>query len=345
MTSKKPGHWRKNDRLSSVTFWKEKEFFKGKQIDAGVVIIRTCGCSYFISLGGCSMCGFNLDSRSDTTPEQVLNQFETAANELGDVQLLKVYTSGSFLDEREIPRAVASKILNHCKDRGIRLLFESRPEYVTEENVERVQGAHDNLQVALGLESSNDRILEYSINKGFSVRDYDRAAGLMHERGIPIRTYVLLKPPYLTESEALNDAISTATHAATYSEAISINPVNVQRGTLVERLWRNWSYRPPWLWSVLGLVRSAKELDRHILCDPVGGGRERGSHNCGQCDEAILHGLKAFSTTQDYGKLGSPQCSCNETWRALMDIEELVIGGTCDLQRFFTRRDQRSKMH
>jgi len=335
MTSKKPGHWRKKDRSSSVTFWKEKEFFNGKQIDAGVVILRTCGCSHFNSLGGCSMCGFNLDSRSDTTPEQVQRQFETAANGLRDVQLLKVYTSGSFLDEREIPRAVASNILNHCKERGIRLLLESRPEYVTEENIERVQDAHDNLQVALGLESSNDRILEYSINKGFSVRDYDRAAELLRERRVPIRTYVLLKPPYLTESEALDDAISTAKYAARCSDAISINPVNVQRGTLVERLWRNWAYRPAWLWSVLELVRSTSQLDKQVLCDPVGGGRERGSHNCGQCDEAILHELKAFSATQDYGKLGSPECSCNETWHALMDIEELVLGGTCDLQRFF----------
>jgi hypothetical protein len=339
MTSEKPGHWRKKDRPSSVTFWKEKEFFKGKQIDAGVVILRTCGCSHFNSLGGCSMCGFNLDSRRDTTPEQVLRQFESAANGLGDVQLLKVYTSGSFLDEREIAREVASEILNHCKDRGIRLLFESRPEYVTDENIERIQGAHDNLQVALGLESTNDRILTYSINKGFCVRDYDRAAGLIHDRGVPIRTYVLLKPPYLTESEALDDASSTVKYAARYGDAISINPVNVQRGTLVERLWRNWAYRPPWLWSVLELVKSTRELDKQILCDPVGGGRERGSHNCGKCDEAILHGLKAFSTTQDYGRLGSPECSCKETWHGFMDIEELVLGGTCDLERFFRSRN------
>jgi len=338
MTSKKPGHWRKNDRPSSVTFWKEKEFFKGKQIDAGVVILRTCGCSHFNSLGGCSMCGFNLDSRRDTTPEQVLRQFETAANGVGDVQLLKVYTSGSFLDEREIPRAVASTILSHCRERGIRLLFESRPEYVTEENIERVQNAHDDMQVALGLESSNDRVLEYSINKGFSVRDYDRAAELLRERRVPIRTYVLLKPPYLTESEALDDAMSTTMYAARCSDAISINPVNVQRGTLVERLWWNWAYRPAWLWSVLELVKSTRELDKQILCDPVGGGRERGSHNCGQCDEAILHGLKAFSVTQNYGRLGSPECSCEETWHGLMDIEKLVLGGICDLERFFRSR-------
>jgi hypothetical protein len=86
-------------------------------------------------------------------------------------------------------------------------------------------------------------------------------------------------------------------------------------------------------------VKSTKEFDKQILCDPVGGGRERGSHNCGKCDEAILHGLKAFSTNQDFGRLGSPECSCNETWHGLMDIEELVLGGTCDLERFFRSRN------
>jgi len=316
----------------------------GRPVDVGVMILRTSGCSHF-HRGGCSMCGYNLDSRRSDRKESVTAQFERAMTELTDVRFVKVYTSGSFLDECEVPPEESKAILSRCAEKGVRLLVESRPEYVTSERIDEMLATHHDIEIAIGLESANDTVLRYAINKGFNVRDYDRAAQLLVDRKVPLRTYVLLKPPFLTESEAMADTVATVKYAGRFSETVSINPVNVQRGTLVEKLWRSWAYRPPWLWSVLEVLRASEGAAKKIVCDPTGGGRERGAHNCGKCDQVILDSLRAFSTSQDPSKLGSPECTCRDIWKAILEIEGLVVGGPCDLQRFFRGQNWRSKMH
>ena len=323
---------RRQDDLAAAV-WKEKELVGGKIVDAGVIILRTSGCSHFHH-GGCSMCGYNIESIGTVTGKDIEKQYARAAELLKEVDFLKVYTSGSFLDEREIPAETADIIIRDVSDRGARLLFESRPEFVTERALDRVAAIADKLEVALGLESANDRILKYSINKGFTVSDYDEAASSLRRRNIDVRTYVLLKPPFITEAEAVADAMATVRHAAGISRTVSLNPVNIQKGTLVEKLWKSWAYRTPWLWSVLEVLKGSTDLGTRMVCDPTGGGKERGAHNCGKCDEVILDSVKAFSLSQDYSRLGAPECDCRDLWRSVLDVEGFVMGGTADLQRF-----------
>jgi radical SAM enzyme (TIGR01210 family) len=328
-------HSRSPDQPVSV--WKESEQIDGKSVSAGVVILRTSGCSHYHA-GGCSMCGYNFESDVGVTPADIVKQFDHAMKDLDDVGFLKVYTSGSFLDESEISRDVADHILRTAAIRNLRVLFESRPEYVTSESLERVIAVNQHIEIALGLESSNDRVLRYSVNKGFTRADYERAARTVADKGIDSRTYVLLKPPYLTESEAVMDAKEAIRFASGFSRTVSLNPVNVQKGTLVERLWRNWAYRPPWLWSVLEVLKASHGKTGRLVCDPTGGGRDRGAHNCGRCDDAILASIKAYSQSQDLGRLGWPDCDCRDVWRSVVDMEGFAVGGTVDLQRHFRRR-------
>ncbi len=284
------------------------------------------------------MCGYNIDSSDTMSQQSIVRQFDNALSQLDGISFLKIYTSGSFLDEDEITSGTSDYMLKRCADAHLRLLFESRPGYVTNEKLDHMLAIHDDLEIALGLESSNDNVLRYSINKGFTVVDYAKATAVLDSKGIDLRTYVLLKPPFLTESEAIEDAKATIAFAAKSSKTISLNPVNVQRGTLVERLWRNWAYRPPWLWSVLKVLRESDSKGKRLVCDPTGGGKERGAHNCGKCDEVILDSVRAYSMTQDRLRLGSPECDCKEIWESMLDIEGYVMGGTCDLQRFFRKQ-------
>ncbi len=322
---------------SPAAVWREKESLDGKIVETGVIIFQTTGCSHF-HRGGCSMCGYNIGSSENISPKDISKQFARAIEELGEIELLKVYTSGSFLDECEIPVEQADQVLRHCADHHTRLLFESRPEYVTSDTLDRVLRTHDQIELALGLESANDSVLKYSINKGFTVKDYDDAVRLLTDKRVDIRTYVLLKPPFLTEAEAVADAKATIIHAAKNSKIVSLNPVNVQKGTLVERLWKNWAFRPPWLWSVLDVLKSSKDSGKKVICDPTGGGKERGAHNCGKCDDVILDSIKAYSQTHDASRLGAPECDCKEIWKSVMELEGFVMGGTVDLQRFFRKQ-------
>jgi len=283
------------------------------------------------------MCGYNTESRADISAEDLKSQFAKGVSDLQDIALLKVYTSGSFLDEKEVPPDVADSILVYCSNSGTRLLFESRPEFVRPDRLKNMLQKHDDLEIALGLESSNDRVLKYSINKGFTVDDYSAAARTIRETGIAVRTYVLLKPPFLTEAEAIADAKATIRFAAMASDAVSLNPVNIQKGTLVEKLWSNWSYRSPWLWSVLEVLRESSSTSAKLICEPTGGGKERGAHNCGKCDASILESLREFSLSQNYGKLRSTDCECRDLWESIVGTEGFVVGGAVDLQRFFRK--------
>lgn len=334
------GH-RRRDRPRNLdqpaSAWKEKELLDEKPVDVGVIILQTSGCRHFHQ-GGCSMCGYNFGPRAEVPSSSILKQFQNGLRDLGEIRFLKLYTSGSFLDEDEIDAEAVESILKTCKDRGLRLLFETRPEYVTPARIGRLLFLHDDIEVALGLESANDKVLRCSINKGFTVKDYDRATETLRENEVDIRTYVLLKPPFLTEAEAIRDSVATMAHAAEVSTTLSLNPVNVQKGTLVERLWRTWSYRPPWLWSVLEVLRSTEGLGTKVVCDPTGGGKERGAHNCGKCDDVILDSIRGFSQSQDHSRLGAPECGCRAVWESAVDLEPFVADGTADLQRFFRRQ-------
>ena len=329
--------FKKRNPDQPAAVWKERELLDGKPVDAGVIILRTSGCSHYHK-GGCSMCGYNFDSDRGVTPGNILKQFDSATKDLGEVNFIKVYTSGSFLDECEVPTEVADHILKRTAENGQRLLFESRPEFVTESALQDALSGNENLEVALGLESSNDRVLKYSINKGFARLDYETAARRIVSAGIDLRTYVLLKPPFLTEAEAIADSKQTIAYASKFSKTLSLNPVNVQKGTHVERLWRNWAYRPPWLWSVLEVLRTSDHGRTKLICEPTGGGKERGAHNCGRCDDVILSSIKAYSESQAMSRLGSPDCDCSDIWRSVLDLDGFVVGGTMDLQRFYRRQ-------
>ena len=69
------------------------------------------------------------------------------------------------------------------------------------------------MQVAIGLESTDPSILKNSVNKNYDFEDFREAAKLLRENGISVRTYLLLKPPFLTENEALRDRFTVSTEA------------------------------------------------------------------------------------------------------------------------------------
>jgi radical SAM enzyme (TIGR01210 family) len=178
----------------------------------------------------------------------------------------------------------------------------------------------------MGLESANDLIRTVCINKSFDLQDFKRSLDIAKQHNIGMRAYVLLKPPLMTERDAMLDAIETIRVAQKMGvTTVSLNPVNVQNDTLVEKLWNRRKYRPPWLWSVLEVLREAsKESDgwMRVICDPVAGGKRRGPHNCGKCDGEIVQVIRQFSLDQDAAVLNKPACGCLQQWEHVLRHED-----------------------
>ena len=193
----------------------------------------------------------------------------------------------------------------------------------------------DALEVAFGLESTNERVLRYGVNKVWGLREHARAAAMVREAGGTVKTYLLIKPPFLTEREAIEDAVRSAHEADPHSDTISFNPVNVQRNTLVDHLFKRRQYRPPWLWSVVEVLERTRDVKAHVKSHPTAGGMRRGAHNCGTCDRKAVDAIEEFSLglRRDFDEL---DCDCKTIWRAERELQDFMMS-TGDVGALLTR--------
>ena len=290
------------------------------------VILRTIGCQW----RKCTMCSFWQES-AQVTQADVLTQMAHALQSSPEEEfVLKIFTSGSFLDEREITAETRRAIAKMVRERaGLRkLIVETRPEFVTPTKLEDFTGGAQ-LELAIGLETADEFIRSTYINKGFTFAEYQQAAETALGCDATVKTYLLLKPPWVSEKQAIEDVISSAERVSQYSSTISLNLCNIQRHTPLETLWRRGYYRPPWLWSALEALSAIAKRDLVVMSDPVGAGYRRGPHNCGICDRAITVAIKRFNVTQDVRvltRLDELECTCKDVWHALMDRDAFLFG-------------------
>lgn len=294
---------KKGDPDRPVSFWKELDRLRGTPEDSAVVILRTKGCSWY-NYTSCTMCGYFSDINPGATEENLLKQAEFVAGSLDGIKVLKVFTSGSFLDPMEVSLSVRKRFLELVSSRVDILLIESRTEYLTERNLSGLQDSGMKIKIAIGLESSNDEIIRNSINKGSSFSKYVQSARLARSMGFGVRTYLLMKPPFISERAAIHDMIKSIEDVDPYTDEVSVNPTNVQRNTLVEYLWKRGMYRPPRLWSLAKVLLETRKKGRTVISYPTGGNRERGVHNEKQ-DRVLLDLIVKSSLNQDFEELES----------------------------------------
>ncbi len=309
--------------------WTGKDLLDGKPVSALTIIFQTSGCRW----NNCTMCGYVYDSaQKPPLHDELMRQFEYALLRCKDEEfIVKIFTSGSFLDDCEIASETRNEMLSRLAEdnRVKKVIAETRPEYVTEEKLsESTHAFGKRFEVAIGLETSNDMIRKDCINKGFSFSDFVRASGVARQEGATVKAYLLLKPPFLSEGVAISDIINSINDVAPYAGTISINLCNVQKGTLVEEMFERGDYRPPWLWSAVEVLKNGKEVapDTVIMSDPVGAGSARGPHNCGKCDKDVAEAIRFFSLTQDTGVFDNLDCECRELWKKVVELEELTFG-------------------
>lgn len=309
--------------------WSEQEILNGELVDALVLILRTRGCRW-ARCSGCTMCGYINDAATTASDDDIWAQFTSAMQRFNSERMVKIYTSGSFLDTKELSRRTQFRILDALGAKTQRVIVESRPEFITEPVLERLN-AYD-IEVAIGLESANQQVLADAINKGFTVEHYVEAAKLLKRYEIPLKTYLLIKPPFLTERAAIEDAARSAKLAGKYSEQLSFNPVNVQRHTLVEYLFNRNEYRPPWLWSVFEVLRKANaNTDVRVQASLAGCGSARGAHNCGRCDKDALRLISEFSLRNEPRILDELDCDCKDVWLDALELERFTGCSSCSV--------------
>jgi len=311
----------------------------GTPCSAATVILRTKGCHWWWS-SGCTFCGYFNDTRDDVTEDDLHAQWDWSAaklNGFADVQMVKVYTSGSLLEDREIPVGFQERVLRECSEQGLHLIVESRTEQLTEEKLAWATSVNDDFTVAIGLEAYDDEVLRFHVNKGFTVRSYDRAVANLKQAGLRVKAYLMFKPPFMSEADALDHIVDWIAAIAEGADEISINPMNIQGGTVIDRLHRARQYRPPWLWSLVEMIRRAHPIVHpeggvngdadqisRLIVHPTAGGRVRGSHNCGSCDADVVAAIERYAVSGDLLEFEGLNCECETRWAADLDLERAL---------------------
>ncbi|MHB1439128.1 MAG: archaeosine biosynthesis radical SAM protein RaSEA [Cuniculiplasma sp.] len=296
-----PSRERDTDRNSPVSMWNEMDRLRGKPEETTVVIFRTRGCSWY-DFSSCSMCGYFNDVNTNINVDNLKVQIDRAYDFMERTRILKIFTSGSFLDQREVPEEAFNYFMKKMSDKVEKLLVESRTEYVTDKIMKKVKSYGVDTRIAIGVESSNDYVIKNMVNKGTTFSKFINAAKILKNNKMELRSYLLLKPPYMSEEGGVQDAIQSVKDCAPYSDDISVNPMNIQKNTLVEKLWKKGEYRPPWLWSVVRVLLETQNVKSDVISYPTGGDRERGAHNDDRNQEVVKLIFNA-SLNQDFRDL------------------------------------------
>ena len=248
--------------------------------------------------------------------------------------MVKVYTSGSLLEDREIPVAFQETVLKDCAELGKELIVESRCEQLTEEKLAWAVSINPSFTVAIGLEAYDDEVLRFHVNKGFSTSSWDRAVSNLEKFDLRIKTYLMFKPPFMSEADALDHCVQWIADVAHRSDEISVNPMNIQRGTVIDRLHRHNEYRPPWLWSLVEMIKRAHahihpkggmngddDQVARLIVHPTAGGKVRGSHNCGSCDAEVVAAIERYAVSGSLQEFEGLTCSCQKVWSTEVELE------------------------
>ena len=301
---------------------------EGRTICRWVLMLPGAGCSWAKQKsGGCHMCGFKHETRKYTFglqfPSFVFSKLFTEGYEMiqdKKPELLSVFNGGSFFNDKEIPPTFQVEICRRIKgiDTIKKLLVESRPEYLVAEKINLLTSQLDKktLIVGIGLECASDEIRNKSVNKGFTGQDYEKAVKILKDIGTQVLTYIFLKPIYLSEREAIEEAVESARYAFFKgADYVVFNSALVQKGTRAEELYLKGEFSPPWLWSVVEIAKRTHNLGPIRIGDfndepaPIAGPK-----NCDRCTPLLFDLFKRYKDTHDITIFENITCACKKDW-------------------------------
>jgi radical SAM enzyme (TIGR01210 family) len=150
----------------------------------------------------CLMCDLWRNTLTESVPAGAIpKQIEYALHRLGVARQIKLYNSGSFFDPKAIPlqdhAAIAERVAGFE-----RVIVECHPALVGETCINFNDQIAGGLEVAMGLETAHPEILE-RLNKRMSLKQFEHAAQFLRGYKIDLRVFILVRPPFMEEEEAL----------------------------------------------------------------------------------------------------------------------------------------------
>ena len=342
-----------------------KFFYEGKTVDRVMIVLRSNGCQHYKTNGGCSMCAHlnGAPLKEKITHKNYVEQWNSVLDgsfvektdkefNLNDYPVVCVYNLGSLLNPEEISVKTVQYIFSTLnKYKGVKkVIIESRAEYVTEDILSAIRKVYDGVvEVGIGVESTNFLIRELCHHKAIeNTQIISDAVALLHKYNMKALAYVNFKPIFLTESEAIEDAIKTSVDCFKdfNFDAVSVEPTSLQENSLANYLYDLGLYRVPWLWSLRDIIHGIYDrmhvskldirlggyFDEEVLSGSQGTGfAQRNeifphmtSSNCSYCTNEFVEAIKQFNMTYDVKDLDvvKPCKHCYKLWQDTKKVKD-----------------------
>ena len=207
--------------------------------DTGIIFLTNMECPYH-----CLMCDLWKNTTDKPVQEgAIAAQIEWALEKMPGIKHLKLYNSGSFFDDRAIPVGDYKRIASLVSSMKT-VIVECHPWLVNKKCLGFRDMLKPDLHIALGLETVNTEILKI-LNKKMTLEDFSDSINLLTENSILSRAFILLRPPFLSESDGIYWAARSIDFAFNAGvECCTVIPVRGGNGAM-EELVRSGHFTPP----------------------------------------------------------------------------------------------------
>lgn len=192
----------------------------------------------------CLYCDLWKNTLTESVPSGAIpEQIDFALAGLSAARQVKLYNSGSFFDPRAIPREDFPAIAARVKAFE-RVIVECHPALVNDSAPRFRDLLGGRLEVAMGLETAHPETLG-KLNKRMTLDQFAQAAAFLKKNQIALRVFILVKPPFLDEAEALHWAKRSLDFAFDCDAGVaSLLPTRLGNGAL-EALAARGEFSPP----------------------------------------------------------------------------------------------------
>jgi radical SAM enzyme (TIGR01210 family) len=228
------------DPQRPYAFLREKERAdSGAVVPVATIILTNRECPW-----RCLMCDLWQHTLTQTVPAGAIPaQLDYALSKLPFAGQIKLYNSGSFFDPRAIPPADHPRIAQRLRSFD-RVIVECHPALVGESALRFRDLLAAKLEVAMGLETAHPEVLR-RLNKRMTLDRFARAAEFLRQHAIALRVFILVKPPFLDEDQALHWARRSIDFAFDCgATVVSLIPTRLGNGAL-EALAERGEFTPP----------------------------------------------------------------------------------------------------
>ena len=254
----------------------------------------------------CLMCDLWKNTTDQSVvPGEIPQQHHQALAELPPAKHIKLYNSGNFFDHKAIPKEDYQEIARLC-DSFETVLVEAHPKFIGPRVLEFQSMLKGSLQVAIGLETVHPSVIKY-LNKRMSLKEFSDAVKYLKRNNIESRAFILLRPPFLSETEGIEWAIKSAEFAYDSGvECVTIIPTRGGNGALDE-LAENGQFSTP-------TIRSLEMVQDHCLS--LKRGRAFADlwdiehfYNCNNCNSTRVANINRMNRYQkSLGQTTCPVC-------------------------------------